>query len=87
MTLNDFITALNAKHGSEHCTYGYEQGPKYARVWRETYGQRSAYCFVDADGNVLKAAGWKGPAKGIRANLATLDMSRVDAYTSWLYCR
>jgi len=85
MTLQEFITALNDKFNADSYSFEVEQGPKYARVVRTSYGQRSAYCFVDAHGLVYKAAGWKGPAKGVRANLATLNLGHVDQYGGWLY--
>lgn len=51
-------------------------GRKYIRVVRADYTDtgetisRSAYCFIDTtNGNVLKAAGWKAPAKGARGNI------------------
>ena len=56
------------------------KGRKYARiVVTDTHkngdplsGDRggSVYCFIDkTNGNVLKADGWKGPAKGPRSNI------------------
>ncbi len=55
-------------------------GRKYVRLVRRDYtntGERissSAYCFVDTtNGNVLKAAGWKAPAKGARGNIFNED--------------
>ena len=51
-------------------------GRKYIRICRADYTDagevisRSAHCFVDTtNGNVLKAAGWKSPAKGARGNV------------------
>jgi len=45
-------------------------GPKYARLVCVSPGERSAYGFVNiATGDVLKAAGWSGPAKGVRGSL------------------
>ena len=86
MTLAEFIAALNAKFAGR---YAFEimPGRKFTRVVQVAYGQRSSYAFVDGEGNVYKSAGWKAPAKGVRANLATLDMARVDEYGSWLYIR
>lgn len=58
-----------------------EKGRRYVRVWRvETTrtpegvtvlrDSRSAHCFVDTtNGDVLKAASWKAPAKGARGNI------------------
>jgi len=82
-TVQDLVDALNAKFGNE-ATFGFDKGPKYSRVWIAT-PHKSAYCFVDHEGNIYKTASWKAPAKGVRANLATLDMSKVDRFTSWLY--
>jgi hypothetical protein len=43
-----------------------DTGPKYAKV---VHGD-AVYCFVDkTNGNVLKAAGWKTPAKHARGNI------------------
>lgn len=85
MTLQDFINALNARFpGKVHAV---DQGRKYARVTREYYGQRHAYCFVDGDGNIYKADGWNRPAKGVRNTLAKVDVNKIDEYTGWLYAR
>ncbi len=47
----------------------FERGSRNARIVTEQ-GQRSVFCFVDLDnGNILKAAGWKAPAKGSRGNI------------------
>lgn len=46
-----------------------EYGPRYVRVVRAD-PQRSVHCFVErSTGNVLKAAGWKAPAKHARGNI------------------
>jgi hypothetical protein len=49
-------------------------GQRYARVIRKdstASAGGSAYCFIDlTNGDVLKAASWKAPAKGARGNLA-----------------
>lgn len=86
MTHAEFIAALDAKFVGQY-TFELEPGRKYTRVVATPVSGsgRSSYCFLDADGNVYKSAGWKGPAKGIRANLKTLNMDKVDAYGSWLY--
>jgi hypothetical protein len=74
------------------------QGPKYARIVHSSAcnGSRSSYAFIDKAGNIYKAAGWKGPAKGVRAKVD--DVLKGDhpwftptyfdqrAYsTTWLY--
>jgi len=59
-------------------------GVKFVRiVQRETNGGGSAYCFVEvATGNVLKAAGFKAPAKGVRGSIYSKDFAGygVDHY-------
>jgi hypothetical protein len=45
-------------------------GRKFARIVRTGVGERSAYGFIDlANGDLLKADGWKQPAKGKRGNI------------------
>ena len=47
-------------------------GKRYVKVIRGDVsgGQRSVHCFVEVvTGNVLKAAGWKAPAKHARGNI------------------
>ncbi len=51
---------------------GYDKGKKYLRVWKgeKNNTSKSAYCFVDKEGNILKANGWKAPAKNFsRGNI------------------
>jgi len=50
-------------------TFSYDIGSRYIRVVRED-GQKSVFCFVDrSNGDVLKAATWKAPAKHARGNI------------------
>jgi hypothetical protein len=50
-------------------TFSAERGQKYIRIVVEK-PQRSVFCFVDAQtGDILKAAGWKTPAKGARGHI------------------
>jgi hypothetical protein len=47
-------------------TLRYTEGRRYIRVMKDS----SAYCFVDkTNGDVLKAASWKAPAKHARGNI------------------
>lgn len=59
-------------------------GVKYIRIVRNNYGDpkaRSAYCFVDATtGDVLKAASFKTPAKGVRGSIFTPAQYGVTRY-------
>lgn len=55
------------------------KGRKYNRLVQDTrdkvtgklFEQRSVAGFIDNEGNIYKAAGWKAPAKGVRGNLFT----------------
>lgn len=54
----------------------FEPGKKYIRVVEERPGQRSVFCFLEAStGAILKAAGWKAPAKGIRGYITDPNYS------------
>ena len=60
----------------------YVMGRKYAKIIHITKpgNQKSAHAFVDMNtGDVMKAASWKAPAKGIRYNLLD-DKSRQEMY-------
>lgn len=49
-------------------------GRKYIRICAPSGPGRSAFCFVEvATGNVLKADGWKKPARGARGNIYAAD--------------
>jgi hypothetical protein len=55
-----------------------EMGKRYARIVKTSTGlgaSRSAYCFVDmTNGDVLKAASWKVPAKGARGSILAANV-------------
>jgi len=54
-----------------------QQGPRYLRIAKQEFARAtgekvsgSVHCFLDrGNGDVLKAAGWKAPAKHARGNL------------------
>lgn len=60
------------------------KGRKYVRIVRTyNYAGRSVHCFVDkTNGNVLKGASWKAPAKGARGNIYNEDkgLGRMGPY-------
>jgi len=64
-------------------------GRKYIRLVRKDKGQTSAYCFVDTtNGNVLKPAGWKAPAKHARGNIFAADNGLTNmSWTGPAYLR
>lgn len=66
--------ALCETHRAEHFpmlgfdTFKVEDGRRYVRVWKGS----SCYFFVDkTNGDVLKPASWKAPAKHARGNIFT----------------
>lgn len=52
-------------------------------------GQSSVYCFIDLNtGDILKAAGWNSPAKGVRGNIFNENCdvgTRATVFGSGLY--
>jgi hypothetical protein len=73
---------------SNHVTITWEVGPKYIRVTdSHSNGQRSAYCFLDHEGNIYKTDGWKRPAKGARGHVETTKVEHCDLCGAWLYRR
>jgi hypothetical protein len=60
-------------------TMTYEEGRKYARIVIEGT-QRSCFGFIDmTNGDILKSAGWKAPAKNFsRGNLFDKESWKAD---------
>jgi hypothetical protein len=86
MTQQEFLDALNTKFNGIGYTFLVEcPGVKYTRIVQTAAESQSVFCFVDAAGNIYKAASWKAPAKGVRSTLATVDIAKVDPYGTWLY--
>ena len=94
-TINDLIETLNEKATKTRGFYKGEAIPSRVGAFEATKGRKytkivengSVHCFIDDDGNIYKPAGWAKPAKGIRANLETLDLNNVDHYGGWLYAK
>jgi hypothetical protein len=83
------ITAMLAEHYRKHFptsprapTVEPMFGKRYARLVLVSHNERSAFGFVDlTTGDVLKADGWRGPAKGVRTRLDDSDrMRRVSVF-------
>jgi len=80
----NFVETLNAALAKYNSDQGHKWqtiiepifGKKYAKLIKsENHGGnivgRSAFCFIDlATGDILKAASWAAPAKGVRGNIA-----------------
>lgn len=92
--IDAFLDMANA-HPTTPERYGYAAaapGQKVTRIVMTVDGKPSSvHCFIDnATGDVLKAAGWKAPAKGARGNIVTgLDdiTARFDWSGHYLYLR
>lgn len=103
---NAFVAELNKqfdlarKDDQYRPVFAVRSGPVYDKVvttnafrWNEKPDGWATYCFINAAGDVFKAAGWNKPAKGVRANLYCLDekfiAERIVAHgyasTGWLY--
>ncbi len=73
-------------------TFEVEYGQKFARIVNQD-SQRMVYCFIDlSNGDILKADGWKKPAKGKRGSIWNdgLDVGNgkpCDLYGSGLYIK
>ena len=56
-------------------TFEVSKGRKYYKVIKfftnkdGSKGEGNAFCFLDKQGNIFKAASWKSPAKGVRGSL------------------
>ena len=70
--------------------YEYElntRGSKYFKVEMLSHGSRSVYCFINKrNGEILKAAGWRAPAKGSRGSVLVPDSYKNSDWSGgWLY--
>ena len=86
-SLNQFILNIETDHKKHWANsihdfkVSYSKGGKYYRIIREYCGQKSVHSFVDENGNIWKAAGWKAPAKNfVRGNIFTIKQDQVCKY-------
>jgi hypothetical protein len=88
-TVNVTAYLVKLNNSGDFYQFAAEKGRKYIKIVSTTNRGigRSAHAFVDAQGNVYKAASWAAPAKHARFNLADLDKITVDPYGSYLYMR
>lgn len=85
LALDEYMHMLNTEYRPEGYSFTAEPSGKNYRIVMRTgheYGT-SVHAFVDGNtGDLLKAAGWKVPAKGVRYNILTeMDLIRF-AYTN-----
>jgi len=67
-----WITACDTKNTERHdnLQVGYDVGPKYIRIWTETWGSKSVYCFLNSQNGDLLKGSWSAPVKnGVRGNI------------------
>jgi len=91
-----FVDWINADATQKPEGYRYEvdtPGRKYVRIVMKPKGDTggSVHAFVNLEnGDLLKAAGWKAPAKGARGNVLTNLETIKDSFTwsgSYIYKR
>lgn len=83
-----FVAKIQAREDAEKsifpATFSVEFNRAYVRISRSTSpNQRCAFGFIDYAGNLLKSAGWKGPAKNFnRGNIYDANPMRcVSIYS------
>ena len=60
----------NSMYKKEEDVFSIKKNSKFIRVSVKTkFKTEYAFCFLDKEGNIYKAASWKVPAKGIRGNI------------------
>jgi hypothetical protein len=70
--LQERIDSYNAANfpTNERTVLSTMEGKRYVRIVRSSHGSRSVWGFLDkTTGDILKAAGWKAPAKIARGNI------------------
>lgn len=99
MTPHEFAQALSEKFSGDEFEFATRNftvdnvGPKYIRIAQHADDdmggeeRKSVHCFLDHDGHVYKAAGWKAPAKGIRYTTPEEALAAADVYGRYLYAR
>jgi len=65
------LDTYNQSHGFPRKVLDVDPGRRYTKVVvsNESRSQRSVYCFIDKNGDVLKPASWSAPAKHARGNI------------------
>jgi hypothetical protein len=68
----------------EGYSYGVQEGQRYLKIWMDARGSKSVHAFVDKrNGDLLKAASWKAPAKGARGNVLDEPLYDIFARFDW----
>jgi hypothetical protein len=82
-SLNQFIFNIESDHKKHWSNsihdfkVSYSKGGKYYRIIKNYCGQKSVHSFVDDNGDIWKAAGWKAPNKNFaRGNIFTIKQDQ-----------
>jgi hypothetical protein len=83
--INSLPRGRNGERVPEGYHYGIDEGQRYLKIWHTYNGTgKSVHAFVDKrTGDLLKAAGWKAPAKGARGNVLGDRLDEVKARFDW----
>lgn len=87
--VQDYLDVIKSDYSQRYDPTEFEiyldnTGIKYNRIVKISYGQRSVHAFVDNDGLLYMAAGWKAPAKQARYDLLNSDsFNALLAHTTW----
>ena len=80
MVQEKFDNGINKNKTTGQYTISVEPGRKYDRIVITNFGNRSAFGFVNREnGDVLKSASWKTPAKNSRGNIYNEDFGTTRA--------
>lgn len=80
-------THYGADHILGHTAITIEPGRRYTRLYRVRKGHRQIYCFIDQNGDILKAASYKAPAKHARGSIFSDDAIKSVTYFGANYLR
>lgn len=75
--------SVNCPSCANEAGLDFAAGKRYIRVFSHVSNeQRSAWAFVDGNGDILKPASWKTPAKTARGNIydESAGMSRITPF-------
>lgn len=84
-------TMLDAHYGPNyslgHTAVTVEPGRRYTRLYTVRKGHSHIYCFIDQNGDILKAASYKAPAKHARGNIFSDDAIKAVNWFGANYLR
>ena len=57
-----------------------DRGNRYTKIVVNGEHQKRVYCFIDKNGDILKSASWRAPAKGVRGNIYVPSADAITLY-------